>query len=85
MGESKLKVEMLKEMYMSYVGVDTMAGRVQVRWETESEATPMGQLASIHDLILPSRNLLKCDYCAHIVLEKIQDGGMVISPINWLP
>src|SRR5487761_2090726 len=36
---------MREEMLMSCTGVQTMTGRVQVRWETESAATPMGQLA----------------------------------------
>lgn len=45
MGESKLKLAKREEMLMSCVGVQTMGGRVQVRWETESAATPMGQLA----------------------------------------
>jgi hypothetical protein len=45
MGESKLKLAKGEEMLLSCAGVQTMAGRVQVRWETESAATPMGQLA----------------------------------------
>ena len=45
MGESKLKLAKRAEMLLSCVGVQTVAGRVQVRWETESAATPMGQLA----------------------------------------
>ncbi len=45
MGESKLKLAKREEMLLSCAGVQTMAGRVQVRWETESAATPMGQLA----------------------------------------
>ncbi len=45
MGEAKRKLEKRKEMLLSCAGVQTMAGRVQVRWETESAATPMGQLA----------------------------------------
>lgn len=45
MGESKLKLAKREEMLMSCAGVQTMAGRIQVRWETESSATPMGQLA----------------------------------------
>lgn len=45
MGESKLKLAQCEEMLLSCAGVQTMAGRVQVRWETESAATPMGQLA----------------------------------------
>lgn len=45
MGESKLKQAKREEMLLSCSGVQTMGGRVQVRWETESAATPMGQLA----------------------------------------
>lgn len=45
MGESKLKLAKREEMLLSCAGVQTMAGRVQVRWESESSATPMGQLA----------------------------------------
>ena len=45
MGESKLKLVKREEKLLSCVGVQTMGGRVQVRWETESAATPMGQLA----------------------------------------
>ena len=45
MGESKLKLAKREEMLLSCAGVQTMAGRIQVRWETESSATPMGQLA----------------------------------------
>jgi hypothetical protein len=45
MGESKLKRSKHKEMLLSCTGVQTIAGRIQVRWETESSATPVGQLA----------------------------------------
>ena len=45
MGESKLKRAKSEEMLLSCSGVQTAAGRVQVRWESESAATPMGQLA----------------------------------------
>lgn len=47
MGESKLKLSKHEDMLMSCAGagVQTVAGRVQVRWETGSAATPMGQLA----------------------------------------
>jgi hypothetical protein len=45
MGESKLKVVKREEMLLSCAGVQTAGGRVQVRWESESAATPMGQLA----------------------------------------
>jgi hypothetical protein len=46
MGESKLKLARREETLLSCAGVQTMAGRVQVRWESESAATPMGQLAA---------------------------------------
>jgi len=45
MGESKLKVVKREETLLSCAGVQTAGGRVQVRWESESAATPMGQLA----------------------------------------
>jgi hypothetical protein len=45
MGESRLKLVKRDEMLLSCAGVQTMAGRVQVRWESDSAATPMGQLA----------------------------------------
>ena len=45
MGESKLKLAKREEMLPSCAGVQTAGGRVQVRWESESAATPMGQLA----------------------------------------
>lgn len=45
MGESKLKRTKSEEMLLSCAGVQTAGGRVQVRWESESAATPMGQLA----------------------------------------
>ncbi|MGB7631487.1 MAG: transposase [Candidatus Deferrimicrobium sp.] len=45
MGESKLKRAKGEETLLSCAGVQTVAGRVQVRWESESAATPMGQLA----------------------------------------
>jgi hypothetical protein len=45
MGESKLKLAKREEVLLSCAGVQTVAGRIQVRWESESAATPMGQLA----------------------------------------
>ena len=45
MGESKLKLAKREEKFLSCLGVPTMAGRVQVRWDSESTATPMGQRA----------------------------------------
>jgi hypothetical protein len=45
MGESKLKRLKADEMLLSCAGVQTAGGREQVRWEADSAATPMGQLA----------------------------------------
>jgi Transposase DDE domain group 1 len=45
MGESKLKQVKRDETLLKCTGVQTVAGRVQVRWEDKSAATPMGQLA----------------------------------------
>ena len=45
MGELKLKRSRAEEMPSSCNGVQTAGGRVQVRWEANSAATPMGQLA----------------------------------------
>jgi hypothetical protein len=45
MGEGKLKLAKQREMLGACAGVQAVGGRVQVRWETESAATPMGQLA----------------------------------------
>jgi hypothetical protein len=45
MGESRRKRVGAQELVASCAGVQTVGGRVQVRWESESAATPMGQLA----------------------------------------
>lgn len=45
MGERKRKLEKQEERLQSCAGVQTVGGRVQVRWESKSAATPMGQLA----------------------------------------
>jgi hypothetical protein len=45
MGESKQKRLRNEQMLLSCGGVQTAGGRVQVRWEQGSAATPMGQLA----------------------------------------
>ncbi len=42
MGESKLKRLRREEMLMTCAGVQTVCGRVQIRWEADSAATPMG-------------------------------------------
>ncbi|MDD2774989.1 MAG: transposase [Gallionella sp.] len=45
MGEAKRKRSKQSEALNTCAGVQTVAGRVQVRWESKSAATPMGQLA----------------------------------------
>jgi hypothetical protein len=45
MGESKNKRLREQKLLASCAGVQTVGGRVQVRWETSGAATPMGQLA----------------------------------------
>lgn len=45
MGESKLKRLKQEAPLLECAGVQTLAGRVQVRWDRKNAATPMGQLA----------------------------------------
>jgi hypothetical protein len=45
MGEAKLKATEMPAGISPSDGLQTAGGRVQVRWESESVATPMGQLA----------------------------------------
>jgi hypothetical protein len=45
MGESKLKHLKREEMLLSCAGVQATTGRVQMRWASDSAATPTGQLA----------------------------------------
>lgn len=45
MGESKRKQIRAEETLLNCTGVQTPGGKVQVRWEANSAATPMGQLA----------------------------------------
>ena len=45
MGESKLRQIRAEEAPLSCAGVQTPGGKIQVRWETTSASTPMGQLA----------------------------------------
>jgi hypothetical protein len=45
MGESKLKRVQAEETLLSCAGMHTPGGKIQVRWESSSAATPMGQLA----------------------------------------
>jgi hypothetical protein len=41
MGESNLNLSKRREMLLSFAGVQTMAGWVQVCWDSEGAATPM--------------------------------------------
>ena len=45
MGESNLKRIRAEKRLLSCTGVETPSGKIQVRWESRSAATPMGQLA----------------------------------------
>ena len=45
MGESKLKHLKREEMLLSCAGVQATTGRVQMRWASDSAASPTGQLA----------------------------------------
>jgi hypothetical protein len=45
MGESKRKRVVAEESLLNCAGVQTPSGKIQVRWESSSAATPMGQLA----------------------------------------
>ena len=46
MGESRLKRSRAEEMPASCAGVQTAGGRVQVRWDADGAATPMGLACS---------------------------------------
>ena len=45
MGEAKGKLVKSQQMLMPCTAVHTAGGRVHVRWDSKSAATPMGQLA----------------------------------------
>lgn len=45
MGEAKRKREMSIKDVARAIGVETMKGRIQVKWDTSSSATPFGQMA----------------------------------------
>lgn len=45
MGEARRKLAKRDNALLACAGVQTVAGKVQVRWETASAATPLGQLA----------------------------------------
>ena len=45
MGNAKLALERQQKSLVASTEVQTAAGRVRVRWETDSASTPMGQLA----------------------------------------
>jgi len=45
MGERDLALQMRKECVAEPMQVDTFGGRLEVEWDTDSKATPIGQLA----------------------------------------
>jgi len=51
MGEAKLKRKQAEKRLLGCAGVHTPQGKVQVRWDTESSSTPMGQLVTAVPLI----------------------------------
>ena len=51
MGESKRKRARAEETLLSCSGVQTPSGKIQVRWEASSAATPMGQLAYFFEFL----------------------------------
>lgn len=55
MGESKLKRVKHEEALLESAGVQTLAGRVQVRWDSKNAATPMGQLAYFIEFLALTR------------------------------
>ena len=52
MGEAKVKRENALAKLIPGSSLQTAGGRVQVRWESESAATPMGQLAYFIELLV---------------------------------
>lgn len=45
MGEAKRKRDMSLKEVAQAIGVETMKGRIQVKWDTSASATPFGQMA----------------------------------------
>jgi hypothetical protein len=45
MGEAKRRREMSLKEVAQAIGVETMKGRIQVKWDSSSSATPFGQMA----------------------------------------
>jgi hypothetical protein len=45
MGESKRRQELVKQEMVEALGLDTAGGRLQVRWDHTTQATPHGQMA----------------------------------------
>jgi hypothetical protein len=65
MGESKLRRVRNGEMPRSCAGVQTAAGRVQVRGESESAATPMGSwpISDLDRPVVAAAGELPVDLC----------------------
>lgn len=45
MGEAKRKDNKALQLISQAIGVETLGGRIQVKWDTDSTATPFGQMA----------------------------------------
>ena len=54
MGEAKRKGEMAVKDVAQAIGVETMGGRIQVKWDTSSSATPFGQMAFFIEFLKPT-------------------------------
>ena len=53
MGEAKRRSQTAMSVITQVVGIDVPNGRLQVRWDGESAATPFGQMAFFSDGVLP--------------------------------
>jgi hypothetical protein len=51
MGEAKRKRKQAEKRLLNCAGVHTPQGKVQVRWDTESSSTPMGQLVYFFEFL----------------------------------
>jgi len=51
MGEAKVKLKQAEKRLLNCAGVHTPQGKVQVRWDTESSSTPMGQLVYFFEFL----------------------------------
>ena len=57
MGEAKRRANVAVREAVEALAVDTVGGRVQVRWNTHRAATPFGQLAFVVEFLNLTRSL----------------------------